>query len=217
MKTSLIKLITLSIVFLLFSCGPSVTVTDAWKAPNVNETVSDKFLVMARLDDLTGRQRFEDEISNAMRDRGIDAIESYKKYPQLNLNVEISNEELNNLVEKFRNDGIEGIVLTVLKDIKTEIRTTQTGGYYPSMYGGYGGFGGYYGRYYSPYGMSGHYTSSSQRTYNSDTYKLETVVYELKREPHKQLVAVVSVNITNPKSANEVAPKYADKVLSQFD
>ena len=115
-------------------------------------------------------------------------------------------------IGKFIND-----IKRASEDIKTEIRTTQSGGYYPSMYGGYGGFGGYYGSNYSPYGMGGHYVSSSQRTYNSDTYKLETVVYELKREPNKQLVAVVSVNITNPKSANEVAPKYADKVLSQFE
>ncbi len=218
MKTLLKNIVLLCIIVSTCSCGPSITVTDTWQAANAGETVNDKFLVMARVDDMTSRQRFESEIADAMRERGIDAIESFKKYPNVNLNSKMDESGLSNLVETFRNDGIEGIVLTVLKDVKSEIRTTQSGGsYYPSMYGGYGGFGGYYGRYHSPYGMGGHYVSSSQRTYTSDTYRLETVVYELKREPNKQLVAVVSVNITDPKSASQVAPKYAKKVLSQFD
>jgi len=35
----------------------------------------------------------------------------------------------------------------------------------------------------------------------------------LKREPNKQLTTVVSVNIIDSKSANEVVPKYAKKSL----
>ena len=57
-----------------------------------------------------------------------------------------------NWSQKLSKDGINGIVLTVIKDMKTEIKTTTTGGYHG---GYYPHFGGYYGAYYSPYGYGG--------------------------------------------------------------
>ena len=94
--------------------------------------------------------------------------------------------------------------------------------YYSATYGlmyydGYGYFGDYFGSVYSPYGYSGAYIPVSQRTYTSETYHLETVAYDLERERNKQLIAAVTVDITDPKSAAEVAPKYADKVFAQFE
>lgn len=51
----------------------------------------------------------------------------------------------------------------------------------------------------------------------TETYHLETVAYDLESERNKQLIAAVTVDITDPKSAAEVAPKYADKVFAQFE
>ena len=110
----------------------------------------------------------------------------------------------------------------MIKDSKSETRTATSGvgvgvGYYPGYYDGYGYFGDYFGSVYSPYGYSGAYMPVSQRTYTSEKYLLESVAYDLERERNKQLIAVVSVEITDPKSAGEVAPKYAEKVFAQFD
>ncbi len=120
----------------------------------------------------------------------------------------------------IKNKGFDAVVLTVLRDKKKEVVSSETGGYttggyYPSYYGPYyGGFGMYYGSVYSPYGYGygGTYVPSETRTYTSETYVLETVVYDLKRPNGKQLVAVVSTEITDPKSASEIAPKYADAI-----
>lgn len=200
-------------ILVTLGCGPSVTVTDSWKAPDIADSKSDDFVVMARVDDVVGRQRFEQEIVKQFKLRGVDAVESYKKYPDLNLNLKMTPDQIEQLEAGLRKDGINGIVLTVIKDTKTEIRTSTTGGY-----GGgyYPYFGGYYGAYYSPYGYSGAYMSSSSRTYESEIYKLESVVFDLDRKGD-QMVAVISVNITDPKSASEVAPKYAEKLAKQFD
>ena len=205
-------LVFFSLILITFSCGPSVTITDSWKAPDISESKTDHFVVMARVDDVVGRQRFEQEIAKQLKSRGVDAVESYKKYPDLNLNMKMTPDQIDELEAKFRKEGINGIVLTVIKDIKTEINTTSsgyTGGYYPY-------FGGYYGAYYSPYGYGGGYVSSSSRTYESDIYKLESVVFDLDRKGD-QMVAVISSNIRDPKSASEVAPKYAEKLAKQFD
>ena len=69
-----------SIVLFLTGCGPSITVTDAWKAPDIMDSKTDHFVVMARVDDMASRQRFEQEIVKQLLARGVDAVESYNKY-----------------------------------------------------------------------------------------------------------------------------------------
>ena len=200
-------------ILILISCGPSVSVTDSWHAPDISESKSDHFVVMARVDDVVGRQRFEQEIVKQLKAGGVDAVESYKKFPNLNLNLKMTPDQIDELVADLSKEGINGIVLTVIKDMKTEINTTTSGGY---TGGYYGGFHGYYGSYYSPYGYGGSYMPSSSRTYESDIYKLETVVFDLDR-PGDQMIAVISINITDPKSASEVAPKYSEKLAKEFE
>lgn len=211
-KITSVLMIFGALVFMI-SCGPSVTVTDSWHVADIAESKTDHFVVMARVDDVVGRQRFEQEIVKQLKAGGVDAVESYKKYPDLNLNLKMTPDQIDELETMFRKEDINGIVLTVIKDMKTEIKTTSTGGY---SGGYYPQFGGYYGSYYSPYGYGGAYTSASSRTYESDIYKLETVVFDLDRKGD-QMIAVISVNITDPKSASEVAPKYAEKLAKEFE
>ena len=94
------------LIMVLVSCGPSVSVTDSWKAPDIAESKSDDFVVMARVDDVVGRQRFEQEIVKQLKSRGVDAVESYKKYPDLNLNMKMTPDQIDELERKFRSEGI---------------------------------------------------------------------------------------------------------------
>jgi hypothetical protein len=218
------QILVLTILVLTFSSCSSVKVTDAWKADDASSLKSKKILVIARADDMVTRQRFEQEITAKLKAAGVDATESYTKFPSMQHNKERTPEEVQELEQIIKNEGFHGVVLTVLKDKNKEIVTSETGGYmsggyYPSAYGGfYGGFGGYYGSVYSPYGYGygGAYVPSETRTYTSETYMVETVAYDLDRENGKQLVAVVSVDITDPTSASKVASEYADAVAKQF-
>lgn len=211
-----------SMFLILLGCGTSVKVTDAWQADDIDEAREEQYLVIARVDDQVGRQRFEQEISTRLRAGGIKAVESYKQYPSLNILMQLTDKEIDKWVAGIQHEGFNGIVLTVIKDASKETRTSTSGvgvgvGYYPGYYDGYGYFGDYFGSMYSPYGYSGAYVPVSQRTYTSETYHLESVVYDLERERNKQLIAAVTVDITDPKSAADVAPKYADKVFAQFE
>jgi len=218
------NILILAILAITFSSCSSVKVTDSWKADNLNTLEGKKILVIARFDDMVSRQRFEQEIATKLREKGIDATESYTKFPSMKHNQKRSEEEIEQVVSIIKNEGFSGVLLTVLKDKSKEIVTSETGGYtsggyYPSTYGGYyGGFGGYYGRSYSPYGYGygGAYVPSETRTYTSETYMLETVIYNLELEKGKQLLGVLSVDITDPKSASKVAPQYADAVVKQW-
>lgn len=219
------KILTLAIILVLASCS-GVKVTDSWKADNLNSLKGKKILVITRSDDMVSRQRFEQEIANKLREAGVDATESYTKFPAMKHNQKRSEEEINQVVQIIKNEGYSGVVLTVLKDKSKEIVTSETGGYtsggygaYGMGYGGYyGGFGGYYGRAYSPYGYGygGAYVPSETRTYTSETYILETVVYNLELAKGEQLLSVISVDVTDPKSASKIAPKYADSVVKQW-
>ena len=217
-----IMLLTLALIF--GSCS-GIKVVDSWKGDEIGDLKDEKILVIARSDDMVGRQRFEQEIADRLRAAGIDATESYKKFPSMKQNQELTEEQIAQRIQIIKNEGFNGVVLTVLKDMSKEIVTSETGGYvsggyYPSYYGGYyGGFGGYYGRVYSPYGYGygGSYVPSETRTYTSETYSLETVMYDLNKEPGKQLQGVISIDITDPKSASKVAPQYADAVAKQLN
>ena len=218
------QIIGLLTLVLLFTGCSSVKVVDSWKADEITAMKDLKILVIARTDDMVGRQRFEQEIAERLRAEGIDATESYKKFPAMKHNDQLKEEEINQRIQIIKNEGFHGVVLTVLKDMSKEVVTSETGGYvsggyYPSYYGGYyGGFGGYYGRVYSPYGYGygGAYVPSETRTYTSETYHVETVIYNLDLEPGKQLQGVVTIDITDPKSASKVAPQYADAVAKQL-
>ena len=208
-------IMVLSIAVIASSCS-GIKVVDSWKADEINSLADAKILVIARSDDMVGRQRFEQEIAERLRAGGVDAMESYKKFPAMKQNQQLTEEQIAQRVQIIKNEGYKGVVLTVLKDMSKEIVTSETGGYvsggyYPSYYGGYyGGFGGYYGRVYSPYGYG------YGRTYTSETYNLETVIYNLDLEPGKQLLGVIAIDITDPKSSSKVAPKYADAVAKQL-
>ncbi|MBU2951709.1 hypothetical protein KO493_13470 [Tamlana agarivorans] len=222
MKQKLTLLCASLIAIVFYSCGPSIKVTDTWKAPDVREIHDDKVLVIARMDDLASRQLFELEIVTALKSAGINAEASYSTYANVKVNKKLEDAEVKSQIDRIKKDGFGAVILTVIKDVRTEVTTEQsggyaTGGYYPGYYGRYGGFGRYYGSFYSPYGMGGNYIPSSQRTYESDIYKLETVVYDLERENTKQLVAVVNSKITDPDSASGVAKPYAKKVLEQLN
>ncbi len=216
-----IMLLSLALIF--GSCS-GIKVVDSWKGDDIGGLKDEKMLVIARSDDMVGRQRFEQEIAERLRAAGMDATESYKKFPSMKHNNELTEDQITQRIQIIKNEGFKGVVLTVLKDKSKEIVTSETGGYvsggyYPSYYGGYyGGFGGYYGRVYSPYGYGygGSYVPSETRTYTSETYSLETVIYDLNKEPGKQLQGVISIDITDPKSASKVAPQYADAVAKQL-
>jgi len=214
----------IAILTLIFLAGCStVKVTDAWKDDSLSGITKEKVLVIARTDDQVSRQRFEQEIAAALKGTGVNAVESYTKFPATIHNEKRSEEEIQKIVSIIKAEGFNVICLTVLRDASTEIVSSQTGGYttggyYPSHYGGYyGSFGGYYGSVYSPYGYGygGTYVPAETRTYESTTYKIETTFYDLTREAGKQLVGVISTDVTDPKSAGKQAPEYGATIAKE--
>ena len=220
------KILLLLLICFAMSCA-STQVVDAWKAePSVVELFKQKnVLVIARTANTQARLAFENEIADALRERGIKATVSYSKAPKIYPNREITEERMELIRSLMKSEGFDAVVLTVIKDKSQTERTTSNGiyfgasysNYYPSYYGGFYNYYSYpyaYGSYYNSFGG---YIPTSTSTHIDTKYVLETVAYNLDEPTENQLVAVVTTNIDNPKDSYKTADKYVELLIRHLE
>lgn len=218
------NLLALFLVLIFVSSCSGVKVLDSWKSDNLADIRDNNILVIARTENKQARIALEQQISESLRAKGIKATESFRELPDFNHdNKELTDEQKKNFENFLTNEGYNGVILTVLKDMRETTETYQDGGYYAGAtympaYGGY--YGGYYGGfnsyYYHPmsYSTYGSYVPSSTTTYTTKTYILETVIYDLTKDPKSQLAAVVTTQIEDPQDMTKNAAEYTEKVTS---
>lgn len=219
------KTLTLVVLtsFLIQSCS-SVKVMDAWKGdPESIEKFNDKnVLVFARTADNSARIAFEEAIANEIRKDGIKATESFKKFPKIDTDQEMSKEREEMIASILESEGYNGIIITTVKDEKQTTRTENTGVYVGASYGYPGYYGGFYNYYRHPYAYGPYYSSfggyipTGSRTTTSTTYILETVGYNLDEPEEHQLVFVVTTSLSDPKDAYKTAEKYVEEIVKAF-
>lgn len=216
-------ILTLILTVSFQSCN-STKIIHAWKA---EESIIDTFkkkkvLIIARTANDHARMAFESEIADALRERGIKAIESYTKAPKLHTEKEMTEERVALMRSLMKSEGFTAVVLTVIKDKKQTVTKTTNGIYAGiSAYPGY--YGGFYNYYSTPYAYGSYYNSfggyipTSTSTYTSTDYVLETVAYNLEEAADKQLVAVVTTSLKDPKSAYKSSEKFVNKMMENLD
>jgi len=221
------QIATLLIITLFFQNCASTKVLDSWKAePSVVELFKEKnVLVIARTSDDQARLAFEQEIVKALGERGIKATGSYSKAPKIHPNRKMSDERLTFIKSLMKSEGFDAIVLTVIKDKQVTERVTSNGIYFGASYGNYypGYYGGFYNYYTYPYAYGSYYDSfggyipTSTSTSYDTKYVLETVAYNLDEAEGKQLVAVITMSLDNPKEAHKTASKYVDLMIENLE
>ena len=221
MKKSIYLILGLTVILVLNACS-SVKVRDSWKADHVN-TIKDKnIIVIARTDKQQARIAFENEIVNQLREKGMKATASFTKFPKLNPDQKITEEKSKKIKTMLKDEGFNGVVLTVIKDVQDVSKTITDGGYYAggTYYGYYPRYyGGFYGYYHNPmsYSTLGNYVPATSTTYTATNYVLETVVYNLDETGENQLVAVVTSKIEEPQNASKTAKQYVKAITKSFD
>lgn len=221
MKKTIKLFIATLVLGALASCS-GVKVVNAWKSDTVADMKDNNILVIARTSNNQARIAFESEISKKLNASGFKATPSYSVFPaSLNPEKELTEEQQKNFRSFLSNEGYNGIVVSVVKDYQESTKTTTDGGYYAGasyssfypMY--YGGFYGYYGHPYS-YSTYGNYVPSSSTTSTYKTFVLETVAYDLDQEDGKQLAAVVTSKIEDPKDVSKNAKEYTEKIAESL-
>jgi len=206
---------------MLTSCS-SVKVLNAWKSDDAEQFKSKKVLVITRTENNQARVAFEDAIANKLRDRGIEATESYKYLPKLDPNRKLTENDVKEAKRMIRDKGYNAVVLSVVKEKNLNLIHERDGGYWAgATYAGYypmyySGFYGYYTHPASYMNYGGVYVPETFSEEYSVTYILETLAFDLDASEDKQLVAGVTSSIENPESAHQTAKDYANKISNSF-
>ena len=225
MKKNLTILVLLAFSFVFQNCG-SVKVRDSWTGEEVTVAKFKKknILVLARTADNTSRIAFEEALADELRANNYKATESFKKFPKIYTNKEITEERIAFVQSILDSEGYNGIVIVAVKDQESTTTTSSSGVYVGAGYGGYPGYyGGFYNYYRAPYAYGSYYNSfggyipTSTSTSTSTTYVLETVFYNLDEPQENQLVAVVTSELDDPKEAYKTAQKYVETMVKSFE
>lgn len=211
------------LTLLLFSCS-SIKVLDAWTGPeeNVEKFKQKNVLVLARTANTTARIAFEEEIAKALSAQGIKVTESFKKFPKIHDNREMTEEREAMIRSILDSEGYNGIVITAVRD-KEQTTSTQTSGVYVGTSYGYPGYySGFYNYYRYPYAYGPYYNSfggyvpTGTTTSTYTTYILETVAYNLDEPEENQLVFVTRTSLDDPENAYKTAEKYVEKIAEKL-
>jgi len=213
------KIIVLMLgVNFIFSCA-TVKMSDTWKSDKFNTIKNEKILVVSKSKDINVSKSYEKEIANRLRENGVDAIERHLKYPTLTDNLEQTKEDIDKIVAKFRLDGINGIVVTALKDVKVKTKIIKEGGYVPySTYSdkAFISFRAYIDNINTLNKLPAMETVETTTILESKTYFLEAVTYNLSLEGDKQLVGVLQADVVDPENAKNVLKEFSKIVSKQF-
>ncbi|WP_412986653.1 hypothetical protein [Pontimicrobium sp. IMCC45349] len=203
---------------LMFSCSSVVEVTDSWKDVKTTSLKDKNIMVMSKTDNEVVRQQFEIDMVESLKEKDITSIESYKIFPIIKLDEELTNEELDNVKKELIENNIDVVMLTVIKDIEEYTKTTTTGssGYYVSsspVYYRRGFYRGFY-RHYNTIYIDHEPTSTI--TEKGKKYVLETLVYDLTLPEDNQLLSVVTSVLDNPQTLGTTSQDLSKKIVKEL-
>ncbi len=211
------KIIGIVIVSILFYSCSSVKVADSWKDVRTADIKNKNILVVSKTNNETVRVRFELDMVNELNENGYQAIQSFVKFPEIKPTNKIEDGQIKEVINKLKNNGIDVVIMTVLRDVEEYTKTITTGSTYqvssyPVYYrhGYYRGFHRYYGTVYVDYNPISETTSIGKK------YILETVVYDLTQPVDKELLSVITTTIDNPEAIGVVSTDFAKKIVKEL-
>lgn len=101
---------TLIILVIISSCS-SVKVLETWKSDDIHSIKTQNVLVIARTAHTPSRIAFEDAIAKVLSKKKINATESYKRYPNIDPNKNLTPKDIEELKKEFKNLGFNAVVL----------------------------------------------------------------------------------------------------------
>jgi len=213
-----IKTLGILTLALVFSSCSTVKVANTWKDVKTSSIKEKNVLVISKTDNNVARMQFETDMVNNLISNGVNATESFKVFPEINGSEKLDETQLKCIKEELKSDGIDVVLLTVLKDTQDYTKTTTTGGtnYYISSYPVYYGRGyhrGFY-RYYNTFYVNSEPITSV--TSNGKKYILETITYDLTQPKDKQLLSVITTEIDNPETLGTTSKDFSKKVIKEL-
>jgi hypothetical protein len=216
--THFLKFLLITVIVSTYNCG-GVKVLNSWKSDNASTLKSKKILVIARAQKDKNREAFENQITKQLKSRKFDATESYKAFPQLKTKDSLSKEEIGKIIDMFKKEGYNSIIVSSVTSVENLSKTLVSGGHesgatlptYANMYPV-----GFYGFYSNPIptpAFKGVYEEVEMQTFTQKVYVLETVAYNLDLALEDQLVARVTSKIENIEATGNLSKNYAKAIF----
>ena len=168
----------------------------------------DKILVVYREGDMTGRIALENQLAQDLRAQGVSAESSIQVIKTDSFDKELSDAELDQLVQTLLNAGYTGVLVTNLLD-KSQYTQVTPG----AVYGGYGGYYGGFGSYYGYYPMT---YREPDRVTTGIEYSLETVLFDISDNDGENLQWVGRFSVKNPGDLQKTVAKYSSEVVAEL-
>lgn len=193
----------LSTALLFTACSPATKVTATWKDKDATPKAYKNLFIVALGKNLAYKKTGEDKLAEALRKTGATVTESTNVFPpDMTKDKGLDREQL---IQKFREAGNDGILSVALVDKNSETRYVPgTTAYYPGGY--YGNFWGYYGGMGPAMYDPGYYTTDK-------TYYLETNLYDVATE---KLVWSAQSETLNPDNLDKFATEFANLIVNKM-
>lgn len=196
----------ISSLFIMTGCASNTNITASWDNPDVGEKSYSNVFVTALVDDISARQKLENELVRELQEQGLQAAKSLDIFPpKLGDEKMRTKEELLDAIEENKFDAV---ITVALIDQENEARYVP--GNYPyapvTAYGYYGTFWGYYNYWYPQMYAGGYYDVDR-------SYFLETNLYDASSE---KLVWSAQSKTVNPISLETFSEDYAAKIIESM-
>ena len=215
-------------LLLMIGCGSNVKLKKSWQDDNIGVIKTEKVLIINKSKREAIRQRGEREIANALKVKGVAAVEAFVAFPYLSVNATRTEEEIAKVLQQFLDAGYETVMITRLKNPSKEASTTtritedekqksETDEFFEtSSYGKYPvSFGVYFNEQDVPNRTPGPDGLEETTDNYSEVFELETVTYHIKLGQEK-LLGSITIDITDPEDIMGTLEKYAELVAKQL-
>jgi len=194
-KIIVMRLVLLLACLLILGGCSSTRLVTSWRDASFQGGQLRKPLVMAIVQKQIIRAKLEDEFVSQLRTMGVEAVQSYKFFPdQQGLDHDT-------IRARFPETGCDSVLVTRLVDVKKETAYVP-GSTQVTSYGGpgyYDNFGSYYANSYTVVSTPGY-------TYDYKVYTLETNLYEARDE---KLVWTAVTETEEPASVDAALKEFA--------
>lgn len=194
------------LLLLVLSCS-STRMVDSWKSQEYNNYRPKKVLIVGVTENLTARKKFESQLKIELKNRGVNAVESYDVFTPTFTSLKQTEEDIQKEVEKIHNNGFDAVLISAVKGVNE--KTTYTGDRFVTDYY-WRRFGRYYYLYQDVYFDRGYYNKYK-------IYNIEASLYNLKENNDKSLVWVASYNIVDPSTINTTVNDYVKAIIKSLE
>ena len=194
------------LLLLVLSCS-STKMVDSWKSQEYNNYRPKKVLIVGVTENLTARKKFESQLKIELKNRGVNAVESYDVFTPTFTSLKQTEEDIQKEVEKIHNNGFDAVLISAVKGVNE--KTTYTGDRFVTDYY-WRRFGRYYYLYQDVYFDRGYYNKYK-------IYNIEASLYNLKENNDKSLIWVASYNIVDPSTINTTVNDYVKAIIKSLE